>query len=405
MSLLNPDQSGRPILSLSATDLAADNDRLAKKYCPFLVLFPEIEDGSERKDHHHPGHSLGSAPPLDQDYYPRDIRLILDNARLPATGAFKYLRYLGIRRKKPSRERLLDAMSKNKIKHIHLIDEQGPKDVDNFWRAYAGIRNKDDNPEYRRKAYARVIRGSGRFGNYISIQYWLAYFFNDFANVHEMDWEMVSVTLKIVGSAETPIACAYNAHIGSFRKLWEDVHKVDDVGNRNPLGLHPVAYIANGSHASYFSDYPSSFNVAEEYLKPVLKTVIRITNVGAGLGFTDYVPGFEDEQTARCFPDVEVVPEPDKDGKWSGDWRWLNFEGKWGSPKELSLKQRLIAKIPLVSTLVNLFERPIQDGGPLGPNAGHGLCWDKPFDWVNVECFDAEESRDWLGKVKGTSDE
>ena len=199
-----------------------ENERLAERYRPLLVLYPEIEDGSRREDHHHPDHSLGSDPPLDQDYHPRDIRFVLDNARLPATGIYKCLQYLGIRRKKPSREQLLESMSKkNGIDHIDLIDERGPKDVDKFWRVYAGIKNKDDNPEYQRKAYARVVKGAGRSKGYISIQYWLPYFFDDWANVHEMDWEMVSIILKIVGSKEKPIACAYNAHIGSFRKRWK----------------------------------------------------------------------------------------------------------------------------------------------------------------------------------------
>ena len=369
---------------------------LAYKHRPLLVLYPEIEDGSKREDHHHPAHTLGSAPPLEQDYHPRDIRFILDNACLPATGAYKYLRYLGIKRKKPSREQLLNAISENKFKHIDLIDERGPKDVEKFWSTYARIKNKDDNPEYHRKAYARVVRGSQQFKDYISIQYWLAYFFDDWANVHEMDWEMVSILLKTVGSTEEPVACAYNAHIGSFRKPWKDVHKVDDSGNRNPEGLHPVAYIANGSHASYFSDYPPSFNFAEKYLRPMLKTVIRVANIGAD--FTDYVLGFEDKQVAKCFPDVEVIPEPDQNGNWSGDWRWLNFKGKWGSPVELSLTERLIPDIPVLRAFLRVFKRPIREAGPPGPNARPGSCWGRPFDWVNMECLDAEEIRDWLGK-------
>ena len=382
--------------SLSASSLHAENELLAQKYRPLLVLFPEIEPGSKRKEHHHSGHSLGSVPPLDQDYHPRDIRLILDNARLPVTGVFKYLRYLGIRERKTSREQLLCSMSENNIQYIDLIDEHGPKDVDKFWRVYASIPNKDNNPDYHRKTYARVIRGSGRFENYISIQYWLAYFFNDFANVHEMDWEMVSVILKVVGSIEKPIACVYNAHIASFRKPWSNVEKVDDSKNKNPLGSHPVAYIANGSHASYFSDYPSSFNVAEEHLKPVLQKLIKMTNISAGLGFTDYVPGFEDKHTVKCFPDVEVIPEPDENGYWPDEyWRWLNFEGNWGSSPELSLKQRFIIKIPIFGKLVNLLKRPIQEAGPTGPNVGHGSCWNKPFEWVNVECLDAEDVTDW----------
>ncbi len=386
----------------ATNDQRLENEKLAKKYCPLLVLFPEIDDGSKREDHHHTGHSLGSDPPLEQDYHPRDIRLILNNARLPSTGVYKYSQYLGIKKKRPSREQLLDAMSKNKFKHIDLIDEQGPKDVDRFWRVYAAIRNKDDNPEYHRKAYARVVRGSGRFRNYISIQYWLAYFFDDWANVHEMDWEMVSIILKIVGSTEEPIACAYNAHIGSFRKRWKDVRKADDARNKNPQGLHPVAYIANGSHASYFLDYPPSFNVAEKYLRPRLKTVIRIAPIKMiGTDFIDYVPRFEDKRTVRCFPDVEVIPEPDKNGNWSGDWRWLNFKGKWGSPAELSWKERLIPDG--LRTFYKIFERPIRESGPPGPNARPGSCWNRPFDWVNWECFDAEESRDWLGEISGAS--
>jgi hypothetical protein len=54
-------------------------------------------------------------------------------------------------------------------------------------------------------------------------------------------------------------------------------------------------------------------------------------------------------------------------------WRWLNFKGKWEAPAELSLKAPLIPNIPLLRTLVKLFERPVQEAGPLGPNAGHGL--------------------------------
>lgn len=363
-----------------------ENERLAKKYCPLLVLYPEIEDGSRRKDHHRRGHEPGSPPPLDQDYHPRDIRLVLDNARLPD------------REEKPSPEQLLDAMGENKIDYIDLIDSHGPRDVDKFWRVYADIKNKDGNPEYQRKTYARVVKGTGRFKDYISIQYWMPYFFDDWANVHEMDWEMVSILLKKMRATEEPVACVFNAHIGSFRKPWEYVHKVDDAGNRNSHGLHPVAYIANGSHASYFSDYPSDFNIAEKILKDMLKTVIRRVDIGKD--FTDYVPEFEDG--FRCFPDVEVIPEPDEPEHWSGDWRWLNYKGKWGSPVELSFKERLIPRIWLLRTLLKVFRRPIREAGPTGPNT-RGRCWNSPFDWVNLECLDAQSTSNWIEKIGGTS--
>ena len=363
------------------------NERLAKKYRPLLVLCPEIADGSRRKDHHYPAHGPGSAPPLDQDYHPRDIRLVLDNAFLPR------------RKEKPSREEVLEAMSENSVDYIDLIDKHGPKDVDKFWRIYAEIKEKDSNPEYQRKAYARVVNGPGRFKDYILIQYWLAYFFDDWANVHEMDWEMVSIILKKTGSTEKPVACVFNAHISSFRKPWQEVHKVDEKGNKNPDGLHPVAYIANGSHASYFSDYSSDFNVAAPFLGPMLNRVIRIAKLMKA--HTDYVPSYE--EGIRYFPDVEVVPQPDENGRWSGDWRWLNFKGRWGSPVEWSCMERIIAQIPGLRTILKVTTRPLRESGPTGPNARKDSCWKDPFNWVNLECFDALKTSDWLGKIGGAN--
>jgi hypothetical protein len=369
------------------TDEHLGNERLAMKYRPLLVLYPEIADGSRRRDHHRHGHAPGSPPPLDQDYHPRDIRLVLDNACLPG------------RKERPSREQLLDAMSENSVNHIDLIDEKGPKDVDKFWRVYAEIEGKDSNPEYQRKAYAHVVRGTGRFEDYICIQYWLAYFFDDWANVHEMDWEAVSIILKKTESVEQPIACVYNAHVSAFRKPWKEVHKVDDERKKDPHGLHPVAYIANGSHAAYFSDYPPDSNVAEPFLRPMLRLVVRVAKIGRD--FIDYVPRFE--YGVKCFPDVEVVPQPDESGRWSAEWRWLNFKGRWGSPVQLSFQERIVAKIPWLHTIVRIFKRPMRDAGIVGPTARPDSCWEKPFYWVNLECFEAPKTRNWIGEIGGAS--
>lgn len=366
-----------------------ENEKLAMKYRPLLVLYPEIKDGTRRKDNiSHSDHKVGSKPPLNQDYHPRDIRFILDNAYLPGSN------------KKPTRDQLLDAMSENTIDYIDLVDRHGPRDVDKFWRVYADIEKKESNSEYKKKAYARVVRGSERFEEYISIQYWLAYFFDDWANVHEMDWEGASIILKKSGLSEEPVACVCNAHVTSFRKPWDEVEKVsdDNIENRHLEGTHPVIYVANGSHASYFSDYPASFNVVEKYLKDQLKTVIRLVGIGIGSDFTDFVPSFEAGK--KCLPEVEIIPQPDEDGKWSGEWRWLNFRGKWGSPAKLSFKERLIPNIPLLRRLLTIFERPIREGGPSGPNNRPDLGWKSPIDWVNLECLDAEENRDWLREHK-----
>ncbi|MDY6893249.1 MAG: hypothetical protein SVO26_06015 [Chloroflexota bacterium] len=370
-------------MPLQSPNQDLENERLAIKYRPLLVLYPEIGDGSQRREHHHPDYGFNQ-PPLDQDYHPRDIRFVLDHARLPG------------KKERPSRDHLLDMMSENRVSHIDIIDSGGPKEIDKFWLVYAGIHNKDGNPEYQKSAYVRIVRGSERFEDYLSIQYWFAYFFDDWANVHEMDWEMASVILKKTDSAEEPIACVFNAHIGGFRKPWKDVHKADDAGKKNPDGSHPIAYVANGSHATYFSDYPPAFSVAAPYLGPTLQQVIRITNISKA--HMDYVPSFENGVT--CFPEVKMIPRPDESGRWDGDWRWLNFRGKWGSPKQLSLMETIIARIPGLRKIHPLFQRPLREAGPTGPNA-KGLCWENTFAWINLECFDAPTTCCWIGQLGG----
>lgn len=364
------------------TGIIGEDAKLARKYRPLLVLYPEIADGSHRADNHRSIRERPASAPLLQDYHPRDIRLVLDHVHLRGRNG------------RPSREQVLDAMSRNDVEHVDLIDRGGPQEVDKFWEVYASVADKDNHPEYRRKAYARVVRGNRWFEDYTSIQYWMAYFFDDWANVHEMDWEMVSVIVKGEYPAERPVACIFNAHIGAFRKPWADVQKADGQGKRSNSGRHPVAYIANGSHAAYFSEYPPYFNVATPYLNDMLRTVVRVA--GIARPFTDYVPRFE--EGVRCFPDVDVIPEPGASGRWEGDWRWLNFRGRWGSPVDLSLGERIVAVIPLVRRFPVFFQRPLRAGGPPGPNT-RGCCWEAPFDYANLECFEAPATQPWLDRV------
>ena len=82
---------------------------------------------------------------------------------------------------------------------------------------------------------------------------------------------------------------------------------------------------------------------------------------------------------------------------------WLNFKGRWGSPVQLSFKERFISKIPGLRTLFKIFERPIREAGVPGPTARPGLCWGKPLDWVNLECLDAPKTSNWIGEVDGVS--
>ena len=90
-----------------------------------------------------------------------------------------------------------------------------------------------------------------RRGDRIALQYWLFYPFNPystdvppsprFAQVHEGDWELVTVILDRAGR---PLTAAYSRHCSGARRAWGKVPK---------RGRRPVVYVALGSHANFFA--------------------------------------------------------------------------------------------------------------------------------------------------------
>jgi len=363
---------------------------IANRYKPLLVLYPEIESNSERKDHYHSGHRAGR-PPIDQDYHPRDIEIVLDNVSLPGIK-MKFRRVFRKRVfRKMSRSDILDAMSNNVVDHIDLVPNAPPSNVDKFWKVYASIQNKD--LRYPRKAYARIVSGSRRYAEHLVVQYWLAYFFDDWANVHEMDWEMISVVIKKTTQEERPIACAYRAHMGAFRAPWEDIEKANEDGERTEAGTHPIVYVANGSHACYFCDDPVHSASAALVGHELSKWLNRV--LGTRRTFSDYVVSLN--EGFKHFPEIALMPEPNLEGRWESEWRWLNFKGKWGSKGEMrwiTWWKALLVVLRLLGVLRSEpTALPIVEGGPVGPSR-QGLCWGDPFAWIEEECFKVEKS--WI---------
>ena len=107
-----------------------------------------------------------------------------------------------------------------------------------------------ENEHYR--YHGRVLRQD----NWIVLQYWLFYPFNNWrsgffgANDHEADWEKVFVYLSASESGEVrPEWVAYAAHNytgDNLRRRWDDPEVVK-------VGEHPVIFVGAGSHASYFA--------------------------------------------------------------------------------------------------------------------------------------------------------
>jgi hypothetical protein len=98
--------------------------------------------------------------------------------------------------------------------------------------------------------YGKAFRTRTR----IDLQYWIWYPFNDYSStvppgdvwqVHEGDWESVSVITDLAG---TPLVVGLSKHCEGTRRAWSGVRK---------RGARPIVYVGLGSHANYFA--PGTF--------------------------------------------------------------------------------------------------------------------------------------------------
>ena len=324
---------------------------VVEQYAPLMVLYPEIPQGSTRKrNENYPFES-----PLAKDYHPRDIRMVLEHSVF----------YEHCEEKPVGWSRRLDLMEGvGYEKDLDIVPVLEAGDKEGFWSKYAEI--PKDRKEFQKACYARVIQGRSTHHDRILVQYWYPYFYNDFWNTHEMDWEVVMIIFKETKSGPQPIVCACSAHHGGHWLAWPDVEKANDRKEPLPYGTHPIVYVANGSHANYF--YGSGLYATAP---PLIRMAVEFGRNSRPL--VDYTTSLEDGE--RCLVEARLIP-PAEEGLWSGDWRWLNQNGLWGSPgKFLDLE--------------------FGDSGPHGPPQS-GDRWDYPFRWVDTACQRApsrEESR------------
>jgi RsiW-degrading membrane proteinase PrsW (M82 family) len=165
---------------------------------------------------------------------------------------------------------------------------------------------------------------------YVTIQYWMLYYYNDWFNKHEGDWEMVEVVLT---ADNQPRWVVLSQHHGGTRRSWEQT-TVEE-------GTHPAVYVALGSHANYFVGdevYPNGTSVGTARVEIMDRT----------------------GSSGRLLPALIMLPDRDALQAASGEWpdaSWLAFRGKWGEAAGQS-----------------------DFGGPLGP-ADKGGQWQSPLEW------------------------
>jgi hypothetical protein len=118
---------------------------------------------------------------------------------------------------------------------------------------------------------AAVVYGAAfRRGKRIDLQYWLWYPWNGYSptvpagelwQVHEGDWEAVSVVLDRAGK---PLVVGLSRHSGGARRDWAKAPK---------RGRRPLVHVGLGSHANFFG--PGEHPLDPRFVDPALISIIR----------------------------------------------------------------------------------------------------------------------------------
>src|SRR3954451_14215004 len=142
---------------------------------------------------------------------------------------------------------------------------------------------------------------------YLAMQYWLFWYYNDWNDKHEGDWEFVQVLFRASSVEEAlssePVSVGYAQHGGGETTEWDSSKLRKD-------GTHPLVFSSQNSHASYFE--PALF-----------------LGRGASEGF-----GCDNTQAPSTSVHPRVVLLPDAPTGPDDPYAWLAFPGRWGERQE-----------------------------------------------------------------------
>jgi hypothetical protein len=306
--VLPPEPAPTPPGPPSPESTAEDVLQLAKKFCPVIYLNGEEE--------------------ARENFDPDPIQLMVDLSLLRdlEDPAFS---------EKPS---VSDLRQWSKSAYYLDVANLDPKTntVGEYKAAYEPVK-----ASYQPTIYARVKEGT----DYTVVQYWFFYYFNDWRNFHEGDWELVQLNFpgytaaELLEREEPPVFAAYSQHQAGQKMSWKDMQTRELV----MTGTHPVVYVAQGSHANYFT--PGQF--------------------WSGLDFDD--TGITSWRVIE--PEelkVVILNETEKE-----ETEWLDFQGYWGKYLGFS---------------ISVLGLKFQQHGPFGPQWGEGgkvsQKWEQPEAWA-----------------------
>lgn len=200
-------------------------DSLARKYAPLVRLA-----------------STDWTRPANVDWYLSRVHMRFNHTRCPDCEVLAKGKVTQANMHQQSHETKTDVICK------HTGTKQYSNKSDKFFLqppnddVHKGSSNQGD---WRVYVHVNKTRAGGYY-----VQYWFFYPYNDWEGIlkHEGDWEHISITLD---AKQNPIRAYYAAHGTGEHHNWKDLEKVNESGQKDANGTHPVVYSAKGSHASY----------------------------------------------------------------------------------------------------------------------------------------------------------
>lgn len=150
------------------------------------------------------------------------------------------------------------------------------------------------------RIYCPKLEKPGSDEERIAMQYWFFYYYDDWTNNHEGDWEMVQIVLTNTQPITKVVPyVAYSQHklttedlpFEGGSKRWREYVEWS--------GTHPIVYVGDGSHASFFKPFTYYYRAGRDETTPLSSDTVT--------------------------PAVEMLPVS------SAMNSWLYFSGSWGN--------------------------------------------------------------------------
>lgn len=228
-----------------------------------------------------------------------------------------------------------------KAKHLEgyprfMVGDE-PGTAPTYVHAYEDVRGRVTNPD-----------GSGAL--VLHVEYWFFYAYDRAESVllqvittsrdditgHRADWEHVSFRIEVqLGPGGTFAGGdiehgTFYGHFGGSLVSGSELERVDDAGDDDPTGRHPVVYVAQGKHAAY----PE----AGEWTGHTVPSWVAIhTDFFRGNGvrldtWTTPLLDLEDPASApqEFSPPAFTTLVAGSPGTVSGHTDWTTYAGRWG---------------------------------------------------------------------------